>query len=122
MTISVPESQFTSRETATKKLPVVVYIHGGGRPVRTDHSVSPCKINETHSRGFNGFIDGFGGDADNITAFAESAGSTFLVYHICGSSTRLFDRAILQSGLIFWECSVRDQGDGVSDNVEAIQH
>jgi carboxylesterase type B len=47
------------------------------------------------------FIGGFGGDSSNITAFGESAGSVYLAYHICGSSTRLFDRAILQSGIIF---------------------
>jgi carboxylesterase type B len=46
------------------------------------------------------FIGGFGGDATNITAFAESAGSILLIYHICGSQARLFDRAILQSGVI----------------------
>jgi carboxylesterase type B len=47
------------------------------------------------------FISGFGGDTSSVTAVAESAGSVFFTYHICGSSTRLFDRAILQSGLIF---------------------
>ena len=52
------------------------------------------------------FIGGFGGDASNITAFGESAGSTFLIYHICGSSTRLFDRAVLQSGVIFGDVSL----------------
>jgi carboxylesterase type B len=43
----------------------------------------------------------FGGDTSSVTAVAESAGSIFFTYHIFGSSTRLFDRAILQSGLIF---------------------
>ncbi|KAI7972800.1 hypothetical protein EIK77_003946 [Talaromyces pinophilus] len=154
VTISVPESQFAPG--ATKKLPVMVYIHGGGAQegighVDGLHSNAPltsfaasislpvvavnigyrlgwfgslvCKdvlqeytTNPTSPYGpfnlamqdqrnafvwINKFIDGFGGDESNITAFAESAGSTFLVYHICGSSTRLFDRAILQSGLIF---------------------
>lgn len=46
------------------------------------------------------FIGGFGGDASNITAFGESAGSIFTLYHIIGSEQRMFDRAILQSGLV----------------------
>ena len=51
------------------------------------------------------FIGGFGGDRKNTTAFGESAGSVFLVHHICGSSSRLFNRAILQSGCIFGDVS-----------------
>jgi carboxylesterase type B len=47
------------------------------------------------------YISGFGGDSNNITAYGESAGSIFLVYHMCGSPERLFNRVILQSGVIF---------------------
>ncbi|KAK5054457.1 hypothetical protein LTR84_001348 [Exophiala bonariae] len=46
------------------------------------------------------FMGGFGGDASNITAFGESAGSIFTLYHIIGSDKRMFDRAILQSGVV----------------------
>ncbi|OQV01425.1 hypothetical protein CLAIMM_06789 [Cladophialophora immunda] len=55
------------------------------------------------------FIGGFGGDAENMTAFGESAGSIFLIYHICGSPERLFNRAILQSGVIFGHTSLDDK-------------
>ncbi|KPI36645.1 Para-nitrobenzyl esterase [Cyphellophora attinorum] len=51
------------------------------------------------------FIGGFDGDSNNITAFAESAGSISLVYHAAGSEERLFDRAILQSGPVFGNAS-----------------
>ncbi|KAK4935544.1 hypothetical protein LTR10_023407 [Elasticomyces elasticus] len=55
------------------------------------------------------FIGGFGGDASNITAFGESAGSILLVYHICGSTKPLFKRAILQSGLIMGHMSFKEK-------------
>ncbi|KAF7558986.1 hypothetical protein G7046_g5167 [Stylonectria norvegica] len=154
LTISVPESQLS---TATdRKLPVMVYIHGGGaqegvghvdglhsnaaltsyaasitQPVVTVNigyrlhwlgnltcqdildefdsaptsSYGPYNLGMQDQRRalswIRSFIGGFGGDASNITVFGESAGSVFLTYHICGSATRLFDRAILQSGLVF---------------------
>ncbi|KAI7972325.1 hypothetical protein EIK77_003396 [Talaromyces pinophilus] len=43
------------------------------------------------------YISGFGGNAAQITAFGESAGSSSLTYHMC-SDEPLFNRAILQSG------------------------
>ncbi|CAH0020338.1 unnamed protein product [Clonostachys rhizophaga] len=158
VSISVPESQLVSATDRgpAPKLPIMVYIHGGGMSegighVDGLHSNAPITsyaasisqpvvaVNIGYRLGWFGslvcedvldeftanptspygpfnlamqdqrnafawirtFIDGFGGDPLNITAFAESAGSVFLTYHICGSSTRLFDRAILQSGLIF---------------------
>lgn len=55
------------------------------------------------------FVGGFGGDVDNITAFGESAGSIFLIYNICGSPERLFNRVILQSGVIFGQISFTDK-------------
>lgn len=55
------------------------------------------------------FIGGFGGNADNVTAFGDSAGSISLAYHICGSSERVFKRAILQSGVIFGHTSFEDK-------------
>ena len=154
LTISVPESQLAT--STEKKLPVMIYIHGGGaqegighvdglhsnaaltsyaasitQPVVTVNigyrlhwlgnltcqdvlsesdsapasSYGPFNLGMQDQRRaiawIHGFIGGFGGDTSNITAFGESAGSVFLTYHICGSATRLFDRAILQSGLPF---------------------
>jgi acetyl esterase/lipase len=53
-------------------------------------------------------IGGFGGDASDITAFGESAGSIALVYHLC-SEEPLFRRAILQSGGSFGNTSLAER-------------
>ncbi|CAI6351175.1 unnamed protein product [Macrosiphum euphorbiae] len=47
-------------------------------------------------------IAAFGGDADNITIFGESAGSACVHYHTMSpQSTGLFQKAIMQSGCAF---------------------
>ena len=158
VSVSVPESHLAS--TMSSRLPVMIYIHGGGASEGTGHvdglhSNAPLTsyaasigqpvitVNVGYRLGWlagftsqdvlddfasapnsphgpfnlaiqdqrhafawvNKFIGGFGGNALNMTSFGESAGSVFLVYHICGSLTRLFDRAILQSGLFFGHMS-----------------
>ncbi|KAG0049522.1 hypothetical protein BGZ83_005708 [Gryganskiella cystojenkinii] len=46
-------------------------------------------------------IHAFGGQANNITAFGESAGSISIHYHmLCPSHFGLFDRAIMHSGTV----------------------
>ncbi|GAM42565.1 hypothetical protein TCE0_044r16652 [Talaromyces pinophilus] len=65
------------------------------------HAEPPCNFGLFDQRmGFRWvkkYISGFGGNAAQITAFGESAGSSSLTYHMC-SDEPLFNRAILQSG------------------------
>jgi carboxylesterase type B len=149
LTIAVPKAAL---EHGLQKLPVMVYIHGGGLAEGIGHvngkqnlrrlvefSVEEnmpvigitlgyrlnwfgfltCQdlIDEARDDGrgpgsevFNlgihdqrkaflwikKFVDGFGGDSHNITAFGESGGSLSLAYHLCGDAP-LFNRAVLQS-------------------------
>ncbi|KAH8901175.1 alpha/beta-hydrolase [Thozetella sp. PMI_491] len=163
LTISVPASQL-GRRKAKEKLPVMVYIHGGGaqdgmghvdglhsnaplasfaasisQPVITvnigyrlnwlgslvcqdmldeysAHPTSPLgPFNLSLQDQRNAFawihkyIEGFGGDVAQICAFGESAGSIFLVYHICGSSEPLFQRVILQSGMVIGDLPLEEK-------------
>ncbi|KAM5342219.1 hypothetical protein ACJ41O_015250 [Fusarium nematophilum] len=131
-----------------KKVPVMVYVHGGGlavgahyggphdmtrmatqacedsRPIiivsihyrlhflgflacqdlvdeAAKHNEDPCNFALHDQRlaflWVQKFISGFGGDANRITAFGESAGSASLCFHL-SSNVPLFNRAILQSG------------------------
>lgn len=43
-------------------------------------------------------IEAFGGDADKITLYGESAGGASVDFHLIYSQERLFDKVILQSG------------------------
>jgi carboxylesterase type B len=155
LSISAPKQHLESKAIA--KLPVMVYIYGGGAAEGTGHvdglhdTTTLCAFAESIGKpcvfvnigyrvnylgqlicddlwqeyqslppqqqstygpfnqvlsdqklGFewiHKFIGGFGGDAENITAYGESAGSVFQVYHTFDDKP-MFRRSVLQSGAI----------------------
>ncbi|XP_037785050.1 cholinesterase 2-like [Penaeus monodon] len=126
---------FTPRKIKpNKKLPVMVWIHGGSFIAGSNHEYLPHVLMNhdivlvvlQYRLGIMGFlstedevipgnfglkdqtlalrwvqdnIHSFGGDADRVTIFGESAGGAFVHYHILSPKSKgLFSRAIIQSG------------------------
>ncbi|XP_027207995.1 juvenile hormone esterase isoform X2 [Penaeus vannamei] len=122
------------RVKPNKKLPVMVWIHGGSFLAGSSHEYLPHVLMShdivlvilQYRLGIMGFLStedevipgnfglkdqtlalrwvqdnvhGFGGDADRVTIFGESAGGAFVHFHILSPRSRgLFSRAIMQSG------------------------
>lgn len=123
----------------TEKLPVMVWIHGGGFSCGASNDYDPSRLvndgnivfislnyrlnifgffshptinAEGHASGNYGIMDQqlalfwvqrniemFGGDAGNVTIFGQSAGGACVMSHMASpSSSRLFHKAIIQSG------------------------
>ncbi|KEF56454.1 uncharacterized protein A1O9_08035 [Exophiala aquamarina CBS 119918] len=70
------------------------------------------------------FVGGLGGDVSNITAFGESTGSIFMLYHIIGSEQRMFDRAILsiRSGYQALLKHFNINGENGQERLEQLRH
>ncbi|GIK05682.1 hypothetical protein Aspvir_009795 [Aspergillus viridinutans] len=84
--------------TGTSKLPVFLFIHGGGLVLganswpQFDYARS-----EVAMRWVQKHIADFGGDPDNVTLAGMSAGGACVTYHL-DSDEQLFKRAIVMSG------------------------
>ncbi|XP_047475618.1 cholinesterase 2-like isoform X1 [Penaeus chinensis] len=133
---------FTPKMETSKKLPVMVWIHGGAYLAGGAHEYLPHVLMNhdivlvvlQYRVGIMGFlstedkvipgnfglkdqtlalrwvqdnIHTFGGDANRVTIFGESAGGASVHYHILSPKSKgLFSRAIMQSGsaLAPWAC------------------
>ena len=61
-------------------------------------------------------IDQFGGDKDKITLFGESAGGSSVHFHLMvPESKKLFQRAIIQSGVAFNSWAYNIESDHTSE-------
>ncbi|KAE8333888.1 Alpha/Beta hydrolase protein [Aspergillus sergii] len=109
LNIAVPEGT-----TASSKLPVFFFIHGGGLQLganswpqlefkrfvklSVDKNLPVIAVSiKVALEWVRRHIEDFGGDPDNVTAAGESAGAASVTYHL-KSEVALFKRAIAMSG------------------------
>ncbi|PIK57374.1 putative cholinesterase 1 [Apostichopus japonicus] len=99
-----------------QKLPVMVFIHGGG--YTTGSSMTPSFSGDEAASGNYGLLDqalalqwvrrnieAFGGNSSMVTIFGESAGGSSVDMHVVSKGSHgLFDQAITESGqaVAFW--------------------
>lgn len=68
-------------------------------------------------------IENFGGNADQITLFGESAGAASITYHMSSKRSRpFFNRAILQSGSFLGPWALVETDEGIRRGLEMAQN